>query len=312
MAADRVRNGIVKLKWGIDAVGLPQALRGLARYGALRLRGPRTAEVTLRRSGVRLRYLHPSQTVPLLVVFGDVIDPEYDFLARVLRPGWTVVDVGAAIGQFTIFCARSAEVRAHAFEPSSGNVAALGRNADLNGVADRISVHAMALSDHAGEAVFATADVTYVSGLHGVGETPDAQGPSSSGAAGVVAGERVRVDTLPGVCGRLGIDHIDVLKINVAGHEPAVLAGAEPYLAEGRADVLILLIGLASLPWYAKLHQMGYRFFFYEPRAGLLHEVSRFDEAGFLGSRPSPARHVIAIWGAAYKRVAGGQVGVAP
>ncbi|WP_214409856.1 FkbM family methyltransferase [Sphaerisporangium fuscum] len=295
-AADRVRNGIVKLRWGVGAVGLPRALGGLARYGALRLRGPRTAEVTLRRSGVRLRYRHPSQTVPLLVVFGDVIDPEYDFLARVLRPGWTVVDVGAAIGQFTIFCARTAEVRAHAFEPSGGNVAALTRNAELNGVADRVSVHAMALSDHAGEAVFATADVTYVSGL--------------SGPVAGQGGERVRVETLPGVCRELGLGHIDVLKVNVAGHEPAVLAGAEPYLAGGGADVLILLIGLDSLPWYAKLHEMGYRFFFYEPRSGLLHEVGRFDEHGFLGSRPSPARHVIAIRGAAFEQVTGGRVGL--
>ncbi|MEV7966765.1 FkbM family methyltransferase [Sphaerisporangium sp. NPDC088356] len=306
MVADRVRNGIAKLRWGVGAVGLPQALRGLARYGALRLRGPRTTEVTLRRSGVRLRYRHPSQTVPLLVVFGDVIDPEYDFLTRVLRPGWTVVDVGAAIGQFSIFCARSADVRVHAFEPSAGNVAALARNAELNGVADRMSVHAMALSDQVGEAVFATADVTYVSGLSAVTRS------GSTDTDGAGRGERVRVETLPGACRELGLDHIDVLKVNVAGHEPEVLAGAEPYLSEGRADVLILLIGLASLPWYAKLHQAGYRFFFYEPKAGLLHEVSRFDEPGFLGSRPSPARHVIAIRDAAYERVTEGKVGLTP
>jgi FkbM family methyltransferase len=274
----RLRNGMTKLRWGVGTVGAPATLRGLVRYSLLRTRGPAERVVRLRRSGVVLHYRHPAQTVPALVVFGDVIDPEYDFLRRVLRPGWSVVDVGAAIGQFSLFCAATAEVSVHAFEPSSANVAMLATNARLNGVAGQVAVHRVAVSNAPGEATFATADVTYVSGLSAGGE-----------------GERVRVDTLTAMCAELGIDHVHVLKINVAGHEPEVLEGALPLLARGGADILILLIGLPSLPWYGRLREMGYGLYFYEPKAGRLHEVTAFDEDGFLSARPSPARHVIAI-----------------
>ena len=42
--------------------------------------------VRLRESGATLAFAHPSQLVPALVVFGDLIDPEYPFLAAVAKP----------------------------------------------------------------------------------------------------------------------------------------------------------------------------------------------------------------------------------
>ena len=41
-------------------------------------------------------------------LIGDLIDPEYPFLAAVAQPGWTFLDFGAAIGQFGVFAAFTA------------------------------------------------------------------------------------------------------------------------------------------------------------------------------------------------------------
>ena len=98
--------------------------------------------------------------------------------------------------------------------------------------------------------------------------------------------------------------------MHVVGHEPKVLEGAEPFLAEGRADILILLLGLASLRWYAKLADYGYRFFYYHPIEVMLYEVTAFDEASVLDNRPWPARHIIGIHGSALEACVGSSIQV--
>ena len=66
-------------------------------------------------------------------------------------------------------------------------------------------------------------------------------------------------------------------------------------LRAGRVDVMVLLLGLASLPRYAAIAKLGYRFFYYHPRQRCLFEVTRFDEDSVLEHRPWPARHVLVI-----------------
>lgn len=293
----RLRSGIDKLRWGARTVGWPATAAGGMRLVWLKLTRPATAEVRLRESGARVSFAYPRQLVPMLVVFGDVIDPEYAFLSAVAKEGWTFLDVGAAIGQFTVFAAVSTKGRVHAFEPSADNLATLRRNVERNGIEDRVTVHRMALSDHSGEARFTTAEIPFMSQIDA-----DSSGP----------GDLVSVDTLSRVVARLEIDHVSVLKINVAGFEPAVIAGALPVLARGFADVLILLIGRKSYDAYRDLAGLGYRFFFFHPRERRLHEVSRLDDEGLIRSRPWPARHVIGIWSGAIDRVVRGAVAIAP
>jgi FkbM family methyltransferase len=225
------------------------------------------------------------------------VDPEYPFLREIARPGWVVVDVGAAIGQFTVFAAKLPGTTVHAFEPSSSNIATLEGNVRLNEVGRSVSVHQVALGDHHGTGVFETAGHTWVSGL-------DTSGSSDSG-------ETVPVRTLPEQLDELGIGHVDVLKINVAGYEPEVLEGALPSLREGRVDVLVLLLGLRSIPYYGTLADLGYRLFFFEPRTRRLHEIGRTDES-LLACRPSPARHLIAVRAGAMDEGLGRHLDVVP
>ncbi|NIX77128.1 FkbM family methyltransferase [Microvirga terricola] len=275
----RVQSVAHKLRWGIRSVGIAETIHGSARLMKLRLQHPKRSEVSLR-SGPVLEFDYPSQSPPVLVMFGDFIDPEFSFLRQVSRPDWVVVDVGAAIGQFTIFAATLPCAVVHAYEPSGANIATLKRNIERNHVAGKVTVNQMALSNEDGSAVFETAEQTWMSQL------------SSAGSAG---GEIVPVRTLTGELERSGISHLSVLKINVAGFEPKVLEGALPFLAEGRVDILVLLLGLPSLQWYERIASSGYRFFYYHPLEKKLYEIKSFDERSVLYHRPWPARHIIAI-----------------
>lgn len=280
-----------KLGWGMRSVGIPATLKGGVRSALLHLRRPRQSQVQLA-SGPVLEFDYPSQVPTALLIFGDLIDPEFAFLRRVARPGWIVADIGAAIGQFTLFAGTLPVACVHAFEPSGANIRTLQRNIARNRLADRVQVHQMALGEAEYEAVFQTTHHTWVSHLTQTAGQPD---PGERT-------ERVQVRPLADELERLGVEHLAVLKINVAGFEAAVLAGAEPLLKRGGADILVLLLGLASLPEYARLADWGYRFFYFHPREKALYEVIAFDAASVLDHRPWPARHIIAIHNSALAR----------
>ncbi|WP_228765050.1 FkbM family methyltransferase [Aeromicrobium sp. S22] len=282
----QVRNAVTKLFWGVRAVGPSRTLVGLMRLAVLRVRARPEGVVRLR-SGPILGFANPSQLVPTLVVFGDYIDPEMAFLRRVSRADWVVVDVGAAIGQFTVFAAKLPVAHVHAFEPSGDNVRTLEANLDRNGITSRVSVHQIAVSDCTGRMLFPTAQNPFLSRLDR-SERPG-------------AGATVDVRTLGEVLEDLGLDRVSCLKINVAGFEAEVLAGAEPFLARQSADVLIILISEGSLPWFAKIASHGYRFFFFAPPTGRLHEVWDVDDV-LRHERPWPARHLIGASRAAIDR----------
>lgn len=279
---ERVRGMAQKMGWGLRVVGPGATAQGLFRLAGICATQPRAGAVHLK-SGPVLEFDYPSQFPPVLVMFGDFIDPEFALLQLIARPNWIVVDVGAAIGQFSMFaalCLPGSTVMA--FEPSGINVATLRRNIVRNGVDGRVEVHQAALSNTKGWGRFATAPKTWMSQLLAADSADSAS-------------ELVPVDTLDATAAALQLDHIDVLKINVAGFEPQVLEGAMKTLRAGRVDVMVLLLGLASLPHYAAIALLGYRFFYYHPGQHALFEVERFDADAVLAHRPWPARHILVI-----------------
>ena len=78
-----------------------------------------------------------------------VIDRCYETFGFKLEPGWTVVDIGAAIGEFAILAASRPVVRVLAFEPLPESAALLIENASLNGLKN-IEIFNLAVSDAAG------------------------------------------------------------------------------------------------------------------------------------------------------------------
>ena len=74
-------------------------------------------------------------------------------ISEVVKPGMTVVDVGANLGYFTLLMADlvGARGRVHAFEPNPLMIKRMQQSIEVNGFSDRVDVHQQALSNVAGK-----------------------------------------------------------------------------------------------------------------------------------------------------------------
>lgn len=131
------------------------------------------------------------------------------------------VDVGASTGWFAVPFAKR-EHQVIAFECNPRAIARLKANCDLNGVS--IVLHEAAATDRVGEAVF-----THNPRL------PLTSGGSLERVAANKASETVRCLTLDSVIS----EPVSLLKIDVEGHELAVLRGATKLIARSRPAMVL-------------------------------------------------------------------------
>jgi FkbM family methyltransferase len=145
-----------------------------------------------------------------------------------LQPGYTVLDVGANIGEFSFFLSTVVTDGAiHAFEPQRKPFGT------LRGVCSRTAnahPHNVGLSSSPGEATL------FVPIVRGHPPPPEAsldphfndftgyeRRPKSTGSQA----EPVRLTTLDDFCKTEGLDRLDFVKIDVEGHELEVAKGGE-------------------------------------------------------------------------------------
>lgn len=140
------------------------------------------------------------------------------YLERVLRPGDLVVDVGASVGGVALPAARIG-CRVLAIEPERGNFERLRANIALNGLA--VETLRLAIADRPGTAVLHVFPPAR-RGRHSLAPHPAASGT-----------QPVECTTIDALLERRGIERVDLLKIDVEGAEPEVLAGAAGSLARG-------------------------------------------------------------------------------
>jgi len=186
---------------------------------------PRTARLT---DGGRLRVDVRDHAHRRVYLAGEY-EPGLTAVVRELaRPGWTVLDVGANVGYFSLVAtaAGGPASEALAFEPNPP-VAELLRGTVARNPGRRISVVEAACAEREGRAALQVAGDPGNSGL--------------STLAGPLEGGRtveVRTLRLDRFCAEHGIEP-DLLKIDVEGAEALVLRGAEDLLRRGRPpDVL--------------------------------------------------------------------------
>lgn len=135
-------------------------------------------------------------------------------MGRRVRPDDLVVDIGANVGNHTMYLAAIAGCKVVAFEPNGQLCEAIAASAAENALADRVQIHNKALGAQPGRARFAT------------------ERPENLGAQRLALHdgdiEIVRLDdvALPGPA--------RVLKIDVEGMEDQVLAGAIGLLKRDR------------------------------------------------------------------------------
>jgi FkbM family methyltransferase len=188
--------------------------RVLWRAGLLRLM-PLTAEFR----GGRFRVTESALATGLWVDPERYVSPVLAEIERWLRPGDTFVDVGANVGLFAVLGGRrvGANGTVVAVEPHPRVHAYLRENLALNGL-QHVQAHQVAVGAEAGQA--------FLSDRH-------ADDQNALASDGTVAVSVVPLDTL-----LRDVGPIRLLKIDVEGHELAVLRGASAVLQ--RCDAVLL------------------------------------------------------------------------
>lgn len=154
------------------------------------------------------------------------------------RPDDVLVDVGANVGMYTVWAAKTRGVRVFAFEPESQNFALLNRNIFLNGLGDRVNAYCLAMSDAAGLSQLHLSNFTPGSSCHSFGEQVDynhvpMQPAYSQGCVSA------RLDDLIASGAVAEPDHV---KIDVDGFEPKVVAGMQRIIAGTKLRSLLIEI----------------------------------------------------------------------
>lgn len=162
------------------------------------------------------------------------------FFLRTLRPGDTMVDVGANGGYFSMLAAFLVEEagRVLACEPTPHNVAQLRANAALNAYG-RIRLEEVAVTETPGRIVF---------GHHGATDSNGAV-VAGAGLADPLASNQfiAAADSLDRLAGRHGLERIRLLKVDTEGHETAVFRGAADLLRDDRIDFIVAELNLPGL-----------------------------------------------------------------
>lgn len=148
---------------------------------------------------------------------------------RLAGPQAIVLDIGANVGQHSLYLARTV-AQVHAFEPWEPVRQALANNLARNDITN-VAAHAIALSDSPGEAIF---------------YAPTA---ANRGTGSFVAGHdlsnrpagRLALKRGDDVVGDLGLARLDLIKVDTEGFEERVLAGLAQTLRRYRPVVVFEL-----------------------------------------------------------------------
>jgi FkbM family methyltransferase len=166
----------------------------------------------------RRALLHPPAAHPAALAF--------------LAPGATAIDIGANLGEWTVPFARAVGPtgRVLAVEPTPLNAAALAKTLAVNALR-WAEVVRCALGDREGEADFAVPLVT------------SARNDTGTAHVGAAAPDhealRVAMRRLDRLVDERGFARIDLIKIDVEGHERRVLDGAATALARFRPALVV-------------------------------------------------------------------------
>ncbi len=146
----------------------------------------------------------------------SLLDRLYERYGFVVEPGWTVIDIGAGIGEYAISVAAATGGRVLAFEPFPPSFALLERNVALNGAAN-VEMFEVAVT---GQPRSLGLDVSSAEPV--MVEAVDLAPGSSSDQAPIASA------TLAEILQDEGLDVVDVLKLDCEGGEYDILLNSPP------------------------------------------------------------------------------------
>jgi FkbM family methyltransferase len=175
--------------------------------------GLRRAEYLLRFSdGTRIQ-VRPGQG-DRFAVYETLVRDNYAKALATLRPGATVIDVGANIGCFTVKAGRRAGERGLvvAIEPEPDNYSQIERNICLNDLGN-VEIVGCALAGASGSRTFAKGSSALFGSLYG----------EVDGRASGIGRVTVDVMTLAEICDWYRCDRVDLLKLDCEGAEYEIM-----------------------------------------------------------------------------------------
>ncbi len=226
---------------------------------------------------LRARRVFPQMPIPLRLPFGawwlaekgaldhELIYSEFErmetqFVERLLRPGMTVLDVGAHHGLYTLLASKRVgwDGKVIAFEPSPRECARLRKHLRWNRCSN-VELVPCALGENPGEADFYVVD-GFQDGCNSA-RPPAIEEPTQT--------MRTQVRRLDDVLAERGVGEVDFIKLDVEGAELSVLYGAMKLLqGEARPAILAEVQDIRTQPW-------GY------PAREILHHLARLDYRWF-------------------------------
>ncbi len=257
----RVSRAFTKLGW---LVGHPEFQNDPARviirvlqWEFYRLRGT-DIDLTLGEFTIRAR---PHDGIGRLVCyFGEAADEIFLFLPAYLKPGMTVVDVGANIGTHALYATSLVRPggRVFAFEPDPSTLKQLRINLELNHAAD-VTVIDCCIMDKPGTILL----------------NINADSAKTSVVREGYTQIEVKTDSLDNLI-PTGV-HIDLLKIDVEGADYDVLMGAPRIFSASPPGVVIIETTKRRRDIIEFLNRRRYGCYAFEPGISALRELRETD-----------------------------------
>jgi len=182
----------------------------------LKIAPPDTPTVHLRKQRLAFKVRSAMDVWSIKETF---LDQFYERCGFAVQPGWQVMDVGAGVGDYTLFAAQAGRnVQVFAFEPFPGSFELLQENIQLNKTSN-VQTFAEAVDAVSGKALL---------DLSG-GEPLQFQSRLEQNGSGRKS-LQVRVSSLAEILPRLGLEAVDLLKLDCEGAEYSILMKSPPAL----------------------------------------------------------------------------------
>lgn len=178
------------------------------------------------------------------------------------REAAVVLNLGAFVGTFSLVAARAnPELRVHSVEPLPDNVELHRRLVALNGLDERITIHATALGRDEGEVAFHR-PIDRRGRLADIGALKNRFAAGERFAGRPFETLRVPCRPLDRLWEQIGRPRIDLVKLDVEEAEDEVVASGEALFAACRPDLVVeVIFGSADLDRLGeRLAALGYRF----------------------------------------------------
>lgn len=211
----------------------------------------------------------------------------YDLWKRLVRDSKVIFDIGANTGIYSLIAnSVNPEATVYAFEPVKRVFRVLEENRELNNY-DFVSIE-KALSNYDGDAVIFDTDTEHTYSVT-VNKNMNTTGEK-------MIETTIQVERIDTFVERMGIDRIDVMKIDVETHEPEVLQGMGKYLGEFAPPMLIeILTDEVGEAVEDLVKKNGYLYFNINDQAGTLKKVEQIrksDHWNYLLCSPAIAKEL--------------------